>query len=45
MWIPAALVYVVAALALFVGWMRQAELRMRKAEASRIFVDTPSVNI
>lgn len=27
MWIPAALVYIVAALALFVGWMRESESR------------------
>ena len=27
MWIPASLVYVIAGLALFAGWLREAELR------------------
>ena len=27
MWIPAGLVYVIAGLALFAGWLREAELR------------------
>ena len=30
MWIPAGLVYVIAGLALFAGWLRQAELRVAK---------------
>lgn len=33
MWIPAGLVYVFAGLALFVGWMRESEARVRQREA------------
>jgi len=32
MWIPAGLVYVIAGLALFAGWMREADLRTAKRE-------------
>jgi putative membrane protein len=32
MWIPAGLVYVIAGLALFAGWMREADLRAEKNE-------------
>ena len=30
MWIPAGLVYIVAGLALFLGWMRESELRVAR---------------
>jgi hypothetical protein len=33
MWIPAGLVYIVAGLALFAGWMREAERRMQLKQA------------
>jgi hypothetical protein len=32
MWIPAGLVYVIAGLALFAGWLREADLRDLKRE-------------
>jgi cytochrome c oxidase assembly factor CtaG len=32
MWIPAGVVYLIAGLALFVGWLREAELRTAKRE-------------
>ena len=32
MWIPASLVYVIAALALFAGWLREADLRATRRE-------------
>jgi putative membrane protein len=32
MWVPAGLVYVVAGLALFAGWMRESQKRLRRAE-------------
>jgi cytochrome c oxidase assembly factor CtaG len=32
MWIPAGLVYVIAALALMVGWMRESERRVVRRE-------------
>jgi len=38
MWIPAGLVYVVAGLALFAGWLREADLRAAKRERVNIFV-------
>jgi putative membrane protein len=34
MWVPAGLVYIVAGLALFAGWMREAERRMQLKEAA-----------
>lgn len=34
MWIPAGLVYVFAGLAFLAGWMREAELRVLRAEAA-----------
>jgi putative membrane protein len=33
MWVPAGIVYIIAGLALFAGWMRESEKRARKAEA------------
>ena len=36
MWIPAGLVYVIAGLALFAGWLRESELRARSSDAVRI---------
>jgi cytochrome c oxidase assembly factor CtaG len=35
MWIPAGLVYVIAALAMFAGWLREAELRSSSASSLR----------
>ena len=32
MWIPASLVYVIAGLALFAGWLREADLRAARRE-------------
>jgi cytochrome c oxidase assembly factor CtaG len=32
MWIPAGLVYVIAGLALFAGWLREADLRDARRE-------------
>ena len=36
MWMPAGLVYIVAGLALFAGWMREAEARVLKWEATAL---------
>ncbi len=36
MWVPACLVYVVAGLALFAGWMRESERRVTRREAGRL---------
>jgi hypothetical protein len=33
MWIPAGLVYIVAGLALMVGWMRESERRVLRRES------------
>ena len=38
MWIPAGLVYIVAGLALFAGWMRESEFRASKAELNFSFL-------
>jgi hypothetical protein len=32
MWIPAGLVYLIAGLALFAGWLREADLRTERRE-------------
>jgi cytochrome c oxidase assembly factor CtaG len=32
MWIPASLVYVIAGLALFAGWLRESDLRAARRE-------------
>ena len=37
MWIPAGLVYVIAGLALFAGWLREADVRAARRERARIF--------
>jgi len=37
MWIPAGLVYVIAGLALFAGWLREADVRAAKRERARVF--------
>jgi len=37
MWIPAGLVYVVAGLALFAGWLREADVRAARRERARVF--------
>jgi putative membrane protein len=42
MWIPAGLVYVVAGLAFMAGWLREAERRVRRNEASALRVTTVS---
>jgi putative membrane protein len=44
MWIPAGLVYVIAGLALFVGWMRESEMRMAKRKPSDEFPINASMN-
>jgi cytochrome c oxidase assembly factor CtaG len=36
MWVPAGLVYVIAGLALFAGWLREAEARVIKNEQLRV---------
>ncbi|HTD86692.1 MAG TPA: cytochrome c oxidase assembly protein, partial [Candidatus Binatia bacterium] len=36
MWMPAGLVYIVAGLALFAGWMRESEARVLRWEASTL---------
>jgi len=36
MWIPAGLVYVIAGLALFAGWLREAELRRERLELAEL---------
>jgi putative membrane protein len=41
MWIPAGLIYIVAGLALFAGWIRESELRTRNVESSSHFSATP----
>jgi len=45
MWIPAGLVYVIAGLALFAGWLREAELRSLREKhegfASKVVSFTP----
>jgi putative membrane protein len=44
MWIPAGVVYVFAGLALFVGWMREAELRVAKREQAEQLLANVSAN-
>jgi len=44
MWIPAGLVYVIAGLALFVGWMRESEMRMAKRKPADEFPINASMN-
>ena len=39
MWIPAGLVYVIAGLALFAGWLREADLRARKRERAGVLIN------
>lgn len=36
MWIPAGLVYVIAGLALFAGWLREADVRAARRERARV---------
>jgi cytochrome c oxidase assembly factor CtaG len=36
MWVPAGLVYIVAGLALFAGWMRESERMVSKREARAV---------
>lgn len=36
MWVPAGLVYIVAGLALMVGWMRESERRAARREGRRL---------
>jgi hypothetical protein len=36
MWIPAGLVYLVAGLALFAGWLREADVRAARRERARV---------
>ena len=44
MWIPAGLVYVIAGLALFVGWMRESERRIQKRQPAEQFSINASMN-
>jgi cytochrome c oxidase assembly factor CtaG len=44
MWIPAGLVYVMAGLALLVGWLRESESRVEKQERARVTVKTLAAN-
>lgn len=39
MWIPAGLVYVVAGLALFAGWLREADVRAARRERARLLLN------
>lgn len=39
MWVPAGLVYIVAGLALTVGWMRESERRVARRENRRLQLD------
>lgn len=39
MWIPAGLVYVIAGLALFAGWMREADLRAARRERAGVLLN------
>lgn len=40
MWIPAGLVYIIAGLALFAGWLREAELRAARRERTGILLNS-----
>jgi len=44
MWIPAGIVYIVAGLALFVGWMRESELRVERRERAEALLAKVSLN-
>lgn len=44
MWIPAGLVYVIAGLALFAGWMRESELRIARRERAERLLANVSLN-
>jgi putative membrane protein len=44
MWIPASLVYIIAGLALFVGWMRESEMRLARRERSEKLLAKVSIN-
>src|ERR1051326_6507200 len=44
MWIPAGIVYIVAGLALFVGWMRESELRLERRERAQALLAKVSMN-
>ena len=42
MWVPAGVVYIIAGLALFAGWVRESELRVAKRErAEKLLADNP----
>jgi cytochrome c oxidase assembly factor CtaG len=43
MWIPAGLVYVVAGLAFFTGWLRESEARVQRREAEQSNALTPPI--
>lgn len=40
MWIPAGLVYIIAALALFAGWLREAEVRAARRERAGLLLNS-----
>ncbi len=42
MWIPAGLVYIIAALALMAGWMRESEAQAERNEAGRLQPEVPA---
>jgi cytochrome c oxidase assembly factor CtaG len=44
MWIPAGIVYIVAGLALFAGWMRESELRVQRREHAKTLLAKVSLN-
>jgi cytochrome c oxidase assembly factor CtaG len=44
MWIPAGVVYIIAGLALFAGWMRESELRVQKRERAAKLAAGLSIN-
>ena len=40
MWIPAGLVYIIAGLALFAGWLREAEVRAARRERAGVLLNS-----
>ena len=44
MWIPSGVLYIVAGLALFIGWMRESELRVQRRERAEALLVKAPVN-
>ena len=44
MWIPAGVIYIVAGLALFIGWLRESELRVQRRERAEALLAKVSLN-